>query len=65
MSKKSILNKLNIPAPQWGTAYSIEEALSIAEKIKYGLQPGSGNLNSIIDDITLPFLISGIVIKFP
>ena len=30
-----ILNQLKIPAPQWGTAYSIEEALSIAEKINY------------------------------
>jgi carbamoyl-phosphate synthase large subunit len=31
----NILNKLNIHAPDWGTAYSIEEALEIAEKIKY------------------------------
>ena len=30
-----ILDTLNIHAPKWGTAYSIEEALSIAEKIKY------------------------------
>ena len=30
-----ILGKLNIPAPDWGTAYSIEEALKIAEDIKY------------------------------
>ena len=30
-----ILSKLNIPAPNWGTAYSIEEALKIAEKIHY------------------------------
>ena len=31
----NILNKLNIHAPDWGTAYSIEEALEIAEKIQY------------------------------
>ena len=30
-----ILNSLNIPAPNWGTAYSIDEALEIASKIKY------------------------------
>ena len=30
-----VLNKLKIPAPKWGTAHSIEEALSIAEKINY------------------------------
>ena len=30
-----ILNKLKIPAPNWGTAYSIDEALEIASKIKY------------------------------
>ena len=30
-----ILSKLNIHAPNWGTAYSIKEALEIAEKIKY------------------------------
>ena len=30
-----ILNSLKIPAPNWGTAYSIEEALKIAQKIKY------------------------------
>ena len=31
----NILTKLNIPAPNWGTAYSIDEALEIAQKIKY------------------------------
>tara|TARA_X000001036_G_scaffold109206_2_gene102374 strand:+ start:13030 stop:16221 length:3192 start_codon:yes stop_codon:yes gene_type:complete len=31
----NVLNKLNIHAPKWGTAYSIEEALKIAEDIKY------------------------------
>ena len=31
----NILSKLNIHAPDWGTAYSIEEALEIAEKIQY------------------------------
>ena len=30
-----ILNKLNIHAPKWGTAYSIDEALSIARTIQY------------------------------
>ena len=30
-----ILNSLKIPAPNWGTAYSIEESLKIAQKIKY------------------------------
>ena len=30
-----ILNQLNIHAPKWGTAYSIEEALKIADEIKY------------------------------
>jgi len=30
-----ILNSLNIPAPNWGTAYSIDEALKIAQKIEY------------------------------
>ena len=30
-----ILNSLNIPAPNWGTAYSINEALKIAQKIDY------------------------------
>ena len=30
-----ILSKLNIHAPDWWTAYSIEEALEIAEKINY------------------------------
>jgi len=30
-----ILNKLNIHAPNWGTAHSIDEALEIAEKINY------------------------------
>ena len=30
-----ILASLNIPAPNWGTAYSIDEALKIAQKIKY------------------------------
>ena len=30
-----ILDQLRIPAPNWGTAYSIDEALSIAQKIKY------------------------------
>ena len=31
----NILTKLNIPAPNWGTAYSIDEALEIAQKIQY------------------------------
>ena len=30
-----ILNKLNIPAPKWGTAFSVSEALDIAKKISY------------------------------
>jgi carbamoyl-phosphate synthase large subunit len=30
-----VLSKLNIPAPNWGTAYSITEALKIAAKIEY------------------------------
>ena len=30
-----ILQKLNIPAPQFGTAFSIDEAISIAKKINY------------------------------
>ena len=30
-----ILKKLNIHAPKWGTAYSIDEALSIAKTIQY------------------------------
>ena len=30
-----ILKKLNIPAPNWGTAFSVEEAQKIANKIKY------------------------------
>ena len=30
-----ILKKLNIHAPNWGTAHSIDEALEIAEKINY------------------------------
>ena len=30
-----ILDKLQIHAPKWGTAFSIDEALSIAENIKY------------------------------
>ena len=30
-----VLVKLNIPAPQWGTATSIKSALNIAHKIKY------------------------------
>ena len=33
----NILNKLNIHAPDWGTAYSIEEALEIASKIGFPL----------------------------
>jgi len=30
-----ILKSLNIPAPKWGTAFSVDEALIIAKKIKY------------------------------
>ena len=30
-----ILKKLKVPAPQWGTAFSIDEALEIAEQITY------------------------------
>ncbi len=30
-----ILNQLNIPAPKWGTAFSVKEALNIAEDIRY------------------------------
>ena len=30
-----ILDFLNIPAPEYGTAFSVNEAISIAEKIKY------------------------------
>ena len=30
-----ILKQLNIPAPDWGTAFSVEEAQKIANKIKY------------------------------
>ncbi len=30
-----ILYQLKIPAPKWGTAFSIEQALSIADNIKY------------------------------
>ena len=30
-----ILKKLNIPAPDWGTAFSVEEAQKIANKISY------------------------------
>ena len=30
-----ILNDLNIPAPNWGTAFSVEEAISIADNIGY------------------------------
>ncbi len=30
-----ILNKLNIPAPNFGTAFSVEEAIKIANKINY------------------------------
>ncbi len=30
-----VLNSLNIPAPKWGTAFSIEEAISIAHNINY------------------------------
>ena len=30
-----ILNQINIPAPDWGTAFSVDEALTIAEKIGY------------------------------
>ena len=30
-----ILSQLKIPAPKWGTAFSIEEALIIADNIKY------------------------------
>ena len=30
-----ILSKLQIPAPKWGTAYSIDEALNIAKDINY------------------------------
>ena len=31
----TVLNKLNIPAPEFGTAFSINEAIEIANKIKY------------------------------
>ncbi len=30
-----ILKRLNIPAPNWGTAFSVEDAQKIANKIKY------------------------------
>ena len=30
-----ILNKLNIPAPNWGTARSIDEAINIAKSVQY------------------------------
>ena len=30
-----ILNQLNIPAPSWGTAFSVDEAQKIANRIKY------------------------------
>ena len=30
-----ILSKLKIPVPKWGTAFSINEALNVAEKINY------------------------------
>ena len=35
----------------------------IEANVRYGLQPGSGSLNSILDESSLPSLILGIVIK--